>query len=81
MRFQSTLPVRGATTRDASGNDIIKISIHAPREGSDLLGFDRTGEQLHISIHAPREGSDRSIESGSSVRDISIHAPREGSDV
>ena len=33
------------------------ISIHAPREGSDL----RLDERMiiaHISIHAPREGSD-----------------------
>ena len=33
------------------------ISIHAPREGSDEIGF--AERRLHdISIHAPREGSD-----------------------
>ena len=56
------------------------ISIHAPREGSDLLGY--SDERDHtISIHAPREGSDdglyRLLEG---LRIISIHAPREGSD-
>ena len=34
------------------------ISIHAPREGSDLDGGVRFPGQLAISIHAPREGSD-----------------------
>ena len=33
------------------------ISIHAPREGSDRVTFDK-GKAIHISIHAPREGSD-----------------------
>ena len=34
-----------------------KISIHAPREGSDVIG-DLELELFGISIHAPREGSD-----------------------
>ena len=34
-----------------------EISIHAPREGSDLLEQGK-GETDYISIHAPREGSD-----------------------
>ena len=33
------------------------ISIHAPREGSDV-SYICTGLGLNISIHAPREGSD-----------------------
>ena len=37
-----------------------KISIHAPREGSDLnAGGTICG--AGISIHAPREGSDRTV--------------------
>ena len=57
MKFQSTLPVRGATGPAPSKRVPGKISIHAPREGSDV-------ELVHglvalgISIHAPREGSD-----------------------
>ena len=35
-RFQSTLPVRGATFLEAGGQIGRQISIHAPREGSDL---------------------------------------------
>ena len=56
------------------------ISIHAPREGSDLyllMGF----SFLDISIHAPREGSDVCSDRTVAARmTISIHAPREGSD-
>ena len=35
----------------------MKISIHAPREGSDITK-DRCTDIKYISIHAPREGSD-----------------------
>ena len=48
------------STGAAAANGI--ISIHAPREGSDI----DLGQGLHlvgtISIHAPREGSDRTGE-------------------
>ena len=36
---------------------IVKISIHAPREGSDEAPKSAISADL-ISIHAPREGSD-----------------------
>ena len=55
------------------------ISIHAPREGSDLAP--PPADQLpSISIHAPREGSDKGMIEMTMSKDISIHAPREGSD-
>ena len=55
--FLSTLPVRGATDGLAIDPERICISIHAPREGSDLhADIDKIARQ--ISIHAPREGSD-----------------------
>ena len=38
IKFQSTLPVRGATFCCPPGCAIYKISIHAPREGSDTTG-------------------------------------------
>ena len=57
------------------------ISIHAPREGSDL-GKVRIGqESIGISIHAPREGSDELVPVVFDDIGISIHAPREGSDL
>ena len=56
------------------------ISIHAPREGSDV-GVDVDEGFALISIHAPREGSDTTdAEAGVHLVGISIHAPREGSD-
>ncbi len=55
--FQSTLPVKGATVAISSMNSMGAISIHAPREGSDVYGI-HAREDLFISIHAPREGSD-----------------------
>ena len=36
--FLSTLPARGATERPRKSSIIQKISIHAPREGSDQRG-------------------------------------------
>ena len=55
--FQSTLPVRGATTSRKHQNIFIKISIHAPRAGSDSK-TSRKHQNTFISIHAPRAGSD-----------------------
>ena len=57
----------------------LTISIHAPREGSDLHEK-QTAPPWDISIHAPREGSDRWMSCLKRTRIISIHAPREGSD-
>ena len=56
--FQSTLPARGATAKRRISPCVPRISIHAPRTGSDrtdnLPGLQRSD----ISIHAPRTGSD-----------------------
>ena len=56
--FQSTLPVRGATAKRYDAVWVRLISIHAPREGSDLIALWDCVYKI-ISIHAPREGSDR----------------------
>ena len=37
---------------------MLVISIHAPREGSDLLHSSTQNGSQPISIHTPREGSD-----------------------
>ena len=55
--FQSTLPVREATTNAVHMHHSWDISIHAPREGSDGSRQCPYPNQT-ISIHAPREGSD-----------------------
>ena len=55
--FQSTLPVGGATRPTQVNVFRFKISIHAPRGGSDSF-FCFAFPGLCISIHAPRGGSD-----------------------
>ena len=57
LAFQSTLPVRGATGGNPLPKPSTKISIHAPREGSDRCPSCQE-KRIRISIHAPREGSD-----------------------
>ncbi len=56
-KFQSTLPVWGATLFKFYPTFCILISIHAPRVGSDsqIAGY---FYRCTISIHAPRVGSD-----------------------
>ena len=46
------------------------ISIHAPREGSDLEGDFAEMECHCISIHAPREGSDVSFHSQKQSKNV-----------
>ena len=57
MRFQSTLPLRGATCSCCHASWHLQISIHAPLAGSDDWDM-RTGDSFSISIHAPLAGSD-----------------------
>ena len=57
LRFQSTLPVRGATVHISQPSYTNIISIHAPRAGSDY-DFGKSNIVEDISIHAPRAGSD-----------------------
>ena len=59
-RFQSTLPLRGATMYIDLGAAKGVISIHAPLTGSDALAHHFL-RQLAISIHAPLTGSDLPI--------------------
>ena len=55
--FQSTLPVWGATRWRYCKCQWQRISIHAPRVGSDEK-FMLIYRYKYISIHAPRVGSD-----------------------
>ena len=56
-KFQSTLPVGGATMAYTGNQPKFPISIHAPRGGSDRYKALRP-PFYPISIHAPRGGSD-----------------------
>ena len=71
--FQSTLPARGATSAPCTRQFQQRISIHAPRTGSDYAipkgAFDEV-----ISIHAPRTGSDGTV--GTNRRHSGYFNPR-----
>ena len=58
-KFQSTLPVWGATSAFHGRRYIFFISIHAPRVGSDVPIYKAEIYAGNISIHAPRVGSDQ----------------------
>ena len=55
--FQSTPPVRAATTARQMAEGRPHISIHATREGGDRFR-ERSFSAIKISIHATREGGD-----------------------
>ena len=55
--FQSTRPMRGATTGDDRAAQQADISIHAPHAGRDQRDK-RLQERIDISIHAPHAGRD-----------------------
>ena len=55
--FQSTLPMRGATSGCQQQSQQPRISIHAPHAGSDC-NLSRLCPRPAISIHAPHAGSD-----------------------
>ena len=56
--FQSTPPVKAATTDFTPATGVFEISIHAAREGGDVTQTALTGHSPVISIHAAREGGD-----------------------
>ena len=78
-RFQSTPPVKAATLCICGVARAARISIHAAREGGDILVAALVNRQA-ISIHAAREGGDSSGMSFPNKCNISIHAAREGGD-
>ena len=81
QKFQSTLPVWGATPRRRFCRmNRNQISIHAPRVGSDINGSVRLVGSPNFNPRSPcgeRRGQTDHQYNG---RKISIHAPRVGSD-
>ena len=55
--FQFTHPGRGATDRSLKQLVVALVSIHAPREGCDVIQV-AVCNSCDVSIHAPREGCD-----------------------
>ena len=59
--FQSTPPVKAATSSSDTMRTQTAISIHAAREGGDVSTIDFKPCNAFISIHAAREGGDLRI--------------------
>ena len=80
-RFQSTLPVWGATSPhfEEAARKRVNFNPRSPC-GERPIQPHNSGRILRISIHAPRVGSDANGASVAARRLISIHAPRVGSD-
>ena len=57
-RFQSTLPVRGATAVKAGDVAPLIFQSTLPVRGATFTGVQVPDGSQEISIHAPREGSD-----------------------
>ena len=79
-RFQSTPPVKAATSSVRKLESCRDISIHAAREGGDRVAHKVLDIVQAISIHAAREGGDAVGLDGKAIVTISIHAAREGGD-
>ena len=79
-KFQSTLPVWGATVRGRSRGCWSSISIHAPRVGSDVVMASPEMQALLFQSTLPVWGATDVQEPTGILRRISIHAPRVGSD-
>ena len=77
--FQSTHPVRGATTSANAISAGSQISIHAPRAGCDLTTLILQLSPEFQSTH-PVRGATGTHELFGEATDISIHAPRAGCD-
>ena len=79
--FLSTLPARGATPVRRRHVSQHRISIHAPREGSDDHWDAMAFAMPDFYPRSPRGERRRGGHGEHPLHDISIHAPREGSDV
>ena len=80
-RFQSTLPIRGATGQRYTAQKRNPISIHTPHTGSGFGFAGRYFVEWLISIHTPHTGSDVTlIFQKIKFMSISIHTPHTGSD-
>ena len=78
-RFQSTHPLRGATSSTVKSLTFGKFQSTHPLRGATVLSG-RCIRSQHISIHAPLAGCDVILDEEEGYRDISIHAPLAGCD-
>jgi len=78
--FQSTLPARGATGADGLTMGVPRVSIHAPRAGSDVVCLGAVGPSLEFQSTLPARGATKYALCFGESKHVSIHAPRAGSD-
>ena len=79
-RFQSTLPMRGATGRASVPTWKALISIHAPHAGSDEAKILKCVVSFIFQSTLPMRGATRYSFLRDYPQRISIHAPHAGSD-
>ncbi len=79
--FQSTLPAGGATIRIRCPSRSRKVSIHAPRGGSDSRPPKLRSAPPKFQSTLPAGGATALASLSSQVTVVSIHAPRGGSDI
>ena len=79
--FQSTLPARGATILRLRQHLRHRISIHAPRTGSDDTPPPSAPPASYFNPRSPHGERRFRPEPVAPTQDISIHAPRTGSDL
>ena len=73
-RFQSTPPVKAATASSDTSAYVKDISIHAAREGGDIL-VPPFVSCIGISIHAAREGGDLHVRSSRNAQIVFQSTP------
>ena len=79
--FQSTLPAKGATLFPERRCKSFGVSIHAPREGSDIRVVSNPMLAPCFNPRSPRRERHRLAAASAYLHHVSIHAPREGSDL
>ena len=80
FQFQSTLPLRGATATTSEDGGMIRISIHAPLTGSDLVHVNHPVMVFQFQSTLPLRGATATHSVKRRSQNISIHAPLTGSD-
>ena len=78
-RFQSTLPVRGATTLDEQAQILVEFQSTLPVRGATCL-YTSTTRSGRFQSTLPVRGATGPPQIPPAPPPISIHAPREGSD-
>ena len=78
--FQSTRPLRGATSKLTSGSPFFFISIHAPLAGRDHCVRCSRQARNDFNPRAPCGARRENIIAGGDLYGISIHAPLAGRD-